>query len=303
MRKLLAVSIFLLLTTFFSNSFIMAQDSSDSNEISINQLYRDMTRITFPAAEEFEKGKEFEKMDVAMDYTVEILKRNPASLEAYCALSHIRAGIKYNQAAINKYKLLKEKYLNFLNDPDTDPAEKLVFMAILYNDDPGVASDNLLEKNHQISVEGLKKMKDECKNKNYAALATLVLFSERNKNLHCFEFIEKFPTHVAVPIVKLSIATGYIFIEKDYDKCIAEVNKLQDQYKNYDVPDGWKFSVPCYEILALAYIAKKDHDNTLKYYNLIIEKAPNYPNLSMIKFQLDGGKESLLKEIREKNKQ
>jgi len=297
--------IFILTLLFFSSFslYAIAQDNPSSNECSINQLYRDVTRITFPTRAEFDKGKQYENLHIAMDYTVEILKRNPASLEAYCALAHIRYGLEYNQKATEKYKIWKKKYLNALADPDTDSAEKLVFMAVLYNEDPDVYNDKPLEKNHKICVDGLKKMKDECKNRDYAALATLILFSERNKNLHCFEFLEKFPSHVAVPIVKLSIATGHIFIDKDYDKCIAETNNLYNRYKNNEMPDGWKFSINCYEILAWAYIAKKDMKNATKYYNLIKESVPDFPNLRGIKYHLDGGNETFLKRMNQKNQE
>lgn len=283
--KLLIFTLFIIFNVFLL-SFAHA---NEIDEIIVNKMYNNIRQFLIPSDNDYENGTTFTKVDLAMDYAVEILKKFPCSCEAYSTLAHFRNGVSYSYGnALNKYLAMKKKYINSLDDLETDIAEKLLFMAILQRSNPGTSSlsSETLKKEHDIAVTGLIKMKDECQNKDYAALATKILFYEKGLDYE-YEFLKKFPNHPAIPFVKLAIATSSICVEKDYDKGIDEINKLLEKYSNFMTPDGWKFEIACYEILVLAYAWKKEPENAKKYFDIINQTVPDYPNLSSIANQIE----------------
>ncbi len=296
---------FITLFIIFNVFLITFAQANESNEIIANKMYNNIRQFLIPSDNDYENGTTFTKVDLAMDYAVEILKKFPYSCEAYSTLAHFRTGVSYsNGNALNKYIDMKKKYINSLDDLETDIAEKLLFMAILQRSNPGTSnlSGEILKKEHDIAVKGLIKIKDECENKNYAALATKILFYEKGIDYE-YEFLNKFPNHPAIPFVKLGIATNSICVEKDYDKGIDEIKKLLEKYSDFETPDGWKFDIACYEILALAYAWKKEPENAKKYYDIIKQTVPNYPNLSSIANQIEGvSGRNAIEQIIKKNK-
>ncbi len=300
MKKLLFIMSFM---TF--NIFLLTfAQANESNEVIANKMYNNIRQFLIPSDKDYENGTIFTKVDIAMDYAVEILKKIPYSCEAHNTLAFFRTGVSYsNGNALNKYLDMKKKYINSLDDLETDIAEKLLFMAILQSSNPGTSSlsGESLKKEHDIAVKGLIKIKDECENKDYAALATKILFYEKGLDYE-YEFLNKFPDHPAIPFVKLGIAANFICVEKDYDKGIDEINKLLEKYGNFVTPDGWKFEIACYEVLTLAYAWKKEPENAKKYYDIIKQTVPDYPNLSSIANQIEGvsGKKAIEQLIKNK---
>ena len=131
-------------------------------------------------------------------------------------------------------------------------------------------------------------MKDNCKNQDYAALATIGLFNIRNYDERLKYrkfFLEKFPQHKYVPIVELSII-NQLYCENEPQKCIEELLKLSEKYKDYVTPHGWRFINDIYCEVAYRYKALNDYENAQKYSYMIEKEAPNHWNLKYLKKRL-----------------
>ncbi len=266
----------------FSQNFSFAADTDD---IELDYLYKRCNEIKFKLSDRDTSFESAVEIPVLMDYTVEIIKRNPVL--AYDAVMSFSIRPHAIKEAYEKYQKLKEKYLNNLDDPDTDAAEKLFFMLItlLYPGEFEYDNSQSVNPKCELCIEGLKKMKDNVTNKDYAALATLVLANERGYENTLNEFLEKYPDHPAVPQVKLNIASGYGLTE-EYDKCIVKTEELLKQYGNINEPCGWTFDVTCYEVLCFCYIEKGDKTTAKKYFDLIKQKAPLDPQINYLKREL-----------------
>jgi tetratricopeptide (TPR) repeat protein len=257
-----------------------------------NELYKKISSIMVRGIKyEIKDGK----LDIAMDYALEILKKYPESLEAYYILKKSfmfnimflrfpKAYEKYEKW----YKLILDNpdNLNVLNDPDVYMAEKLMVTMLYYVILTGSGSisdiDFFSTKHEKFLIAALKNMRENCKNESYSALATIMLFrqSRNYKNL----FVNNYPRHSVVPILKLETAVEFAD-NKNYKKAIKEIEKLINTYKDVVLPDGWKFEIECYERLVWAYRCIDDYRNVKKYYMLIMEKAPDYPYIGYINIE------------------
>lgn len=278
-KFILIITLWLILLNF---SIVLAQVEV-KNEA--NELYKKISSIMVRGIQyEIKDGK----LDVAMDYAIEILKKYPESIEAYYILENsFLFNITFSRypKAYEKfekwYKLILDNpdNLNVLNDPNIYMAEKLMvtifYYRILYG--PDSINDDFFRKKHEKSlILTLENMRKYCKDKSYRALATIMLFSQ-NKN-YKKGFIKNFPQHAVVPILKLELAAEYVDNRK-YKKAVKEIQKLLDTYKDVVLLDGWKFEIECYYELTWLYHYSSDYKNIKKYYMLIKEKAPTYRNL------------------------
>lgn len=283
MKKAKFISCISIMYFFISINLCFAQ----TGEAAVSAIYQDFFAIRCKITSQ--SGEEYHKDIVKLiDLAIQIIKTSPSSYEACCVIESFPSSLEIlNDLPVTRYKALKSQCYAGLDDIDTDTAEKLFFMRLtrLYvtSFEPGEIHQGEYKK----CLTGLKKMKNECKDKNYRALATIALFSEKTDEDYRLDFLNKYPEHPAIPDAKLSIASDYYY-EKQYQKCIEETNKILEQYKNVQMPEGWNFEVHCYESLAMCYIKLNDVTNAHKFLALIEEKAPLDPQIEIIKKEIQG---------------
>jgi len=244
---------------------------------SINQLYMNFYNIVTDTNE----TKMYEEGNIAVNYAVEILKKAPNSLEAYYTVDFLRNAYK-DKKVINQWNKLKEKHMPNIDDPNFEPAEKLIFVNMLMASFMANSIDDFKE-NIRLTDKILDSMKENCQDKNYAALAMITsLKMKKIKRWDYMElFTEKFPEHSIIPLMKMNyIYAKYVEDENDNQKCIEELFKLVEKYKNTISPNGWRIAMSFYNQVAFCYINLNDIENARKYYNLIKSEAPDYSNLS-----------------------
>lgn len=215
-----------------------------------------------------------EKLDIAMDYAVEILKTKPDSLEAYYVLD-ADYEIESNEVAFKKYLKLRKKLFNNLTNPNTNTAEKLFFLNIaLYKDSKYTGYSDLSLKNNEKFIHCILKIRMKCKDPNYRALAALIPVYDL---LEYEYFIDHFPNHAAIPFIKLIMYEALI-IGDNFDEAIKKILKSLEQYKNIKYLNGKDYYIQCYYLLARAYFGKKEFEKSFNYMMTIKEKAPQYFN-------------------------
>lgn len=276
MLKKFLISI-ILINIFWNYNYIQAKNKIDNE---IVQLYNEYYKIYSDSAK-LDYRFDYDKQIINLiDYTLLILKKPEY---AYNVLMSFPKDLYGTPQIIEKYKVLKQKYLSELNDPEIDSAEKLLFirLTLLYpvefEGDPLI---NYNEKCH-LCIEGLKTMKDKCTNKNYAALATALLFENKETD-YCQEFLKVFPEHQAIPEVKL-YQISREFDKKNFQLCINQTLDLIKEYGNNVGPDGHTFEISCYEFLISCYLKMNNKAEAYKYYKLIKETAPNNPQIVYLK--------------------
>lgn len=278
-KKKIIISTTVLIIFLCLQNFLYAAETDD---VELKNLYQKYTEIRFKLKNIDTSFESASEIPLLMDYTVEIIKRNP-KIAYYVSMTFSIRPHAINEV-YDKYQKLKEKYLYKLDDPDTEPAEKFFFMLITLLYPCEFEYDNSISVNPKcnLCIEGLKKMKEYSANKDYAALATILLSNEKGYESCVDEFFKKFPDHPAVPTLKLNIISDYIS-SKEYDKCIEKTEELLKQHGNEKYPYGWTFAVSCYEVLCLCYIKKGDITTAKKYFDLIKQNAPLDPQLHQLK--------------------
>lgn len=255
--------------------------NTDNN--SVKALYKQMCWLLKENTDEIflaEYGSD------AFSYGIEILSTAPDSIEAYHSMFVINnSAFKSYQYKVEEiFMPLNNKHYPYIDDPNFEEGEKLIYLILYFH---GVGTKSIIEQKERKkkTYEVLKNMKENCKNKNYAALATAMLFLSRkveDKLFYINYFIENFPNHPAIPDAKLNkILNVYDFDKISSDvaqinECISETNKLIDKYGNINLPEGWNFSIECYGLLIYCYKFINDNNNAKKYYELIEKEAPNY---------------------------
>lgn len=259
---------------------------SQTIETDINKTYKEFQSLAYKIKDSKEGYKYNNQSHKFIEYAVDIVKKSPASSEAFYTLITFPKSLKFvTDESENIYQQFKEKYLNNLNDPDTDSAEKIVFMkfTLLYplNLDRLINTDEIKNKMN-LCYEGLKKMAVDCKNSDYRALATMVLASSNPEYRQ--KFIENFPNHPCVSEIKLNLIIHENYTHNtNYEKTIEEANKLLTEYKDITLPDGWKFEISCYELIAVCYIKLDNIENARKYIAIIEKDAPSNSQLYMLR--------------------
>lgn len=273
--KIIIITALFITLHFFSVAY--AQKTLETtDEVNVNQLFMDLQNIINSPSEEYTT----QNMHNAMDYSVEILKIAPSSLAAYCALSQydFTLKFKFSDKAKEKYKQLKEKYLADLENYNDNTAERLFFMTLLYKFDP--ENDDKYPVNRERCVNVLKKMKNECLNKDYAALALAILLNRRYDKYN-EEFIQKYPSHPAIPLIELGNA-----MSENYQETAEKTLKLAEKYKDIVMADGKPFKIDCYSVLASCYYELGDEETAQKYYQKIEKECPDYIYLHELKEKL-----------------
>lgn len=254
-----------------------------NNEESITSVYKKMCWLLKENTDEIflsEHGID------AFNYGIEILKKAPKSQESYYAMLII------NSYAFKSYlykieeilNALNEKHYQHIDDPNFEENEKLIYLIIYFH---GIGTKSLSEQSERKikAFEVFKNMQLNCTNRDYAALATTMLFLSNNTNdrLNFIDyFIKNFNDHPAIPAVELyKIMTIYDFkkISSDSTKineCITETKKLIEKYGSVNLPHGWTFSIDCYCLLINCYKFINDNENAEKYYNIIEKEAPKF---------------------------
>lgn len=269
--------IFIMIISLFCQSKAFAKNKTDADIINqYNKFYK-------ICCDKFELGYSFDydnQILTLIDISLNILKKPEYAFEAIMSFPR---DLYFTPKLIKKYKYFKEKYLKTLDDPNTDSAEKLLFMALTLMFPIESEGDPLADfsEKRALCVEGLKTMKNKCDNKDFAALATALLFEEGNHDYYQ-EFIDNFPNHPSIPDIKLCKISP-TFFKCDYQTCINETIKIIDEYGTQVGPNGWTFDINCYEFLISCYLKLDNHAKAYKYYKLIREKAPNNPIIPSMK--------------------
>lgn len=257
-EKIILILFFILILTGHAN----AQETS---EVSTSALIKDVFSIT--------AGADSEKMDVAVDYSIEILKRNPWSIEAHNTITMLRL-FNITKKVEKKYYQLKEKYFSTIDDLSTDTAEKLMLLS-LWGSAIDVSSPEEAKNNLNRIIEILKKNKEIISDKKCSSLIIIMLLYDRENMLsYLNEFLEKYPDHPAIPIVELNKLT--ILNRKNPKKCIEEIENWQKKYANIISPLGWKLNVSGYTALLDCYFELNDMENLKKYVEILNDISPNF---------------------------
>lgn len=269
-----------MLLMLIPNSFIYAQSTE---EIEINNIYKNLYSIIYKKIDiSNAPDVDSTQIEIALDYIIEIYKKKPDSMEAYFStffIQHVlKSGIK------NKYDKMKDKHLANLNDPDFETGEKLVFLWLLKSAWVADSMEDATNK-MQLSNEAFINVKENCKNKNYAALAAAALSLDPIKQVEFKKFIiNNVPEHKAVPYILGEIA--YFENKPDYVKCIEELQKLNNKFGSMETSNGWKLSLDYYTLIANSYMEMNDQKNAKLYMEIIEKEAPNHWAINFLKSAL-----------------
>ena len=227
------------------------------------------------------------KSDIIIDNMEFLLKKWPSTIETFCIFFNFTDnGFHQNDKLIQKYNDYINKHYNNLMDINNYTAEKLILTHLIIMTNIEGKTTKELEINgnkRNKSFEFLVKVKNECNNTNYSAIANLILL-KNDRDKYRSEFIKKFSDHKMIPLLELDI------LEEKFDKnpkIIDEYSKLIDKYKNVFLPDGWSFSAECYASLVNYYrfcLWNGTHDDRInsakianKYLELLKQEYPYYP--------------------------
>jgi len=248
-------------------------NAQTTNDISINKLFIDFDSIIF--------NKQTESYDKCIDNALIILKTAPKSLESYYVMSMLDNIIQTDKT-IEKIEKIKEKYYSDISNIETDTVEKLILLVFLAN---GIGAQSYDEKinNQKITIEWLNKVKVTCSNKDFAALATVLLFFDKENGYNnTIYFKENFPKHPFIPLVCLDIIAEHS-IKGEYDQAIKEIEELTEKYKDIITPYRCKLKFEYYALISINYMLLGDINNAKKYVELIEKEEPNFHSLKSLK--------------------
>ena len=259
-----------MLFILYSNLWAATQEY----EVTISQLYKEIEQNINPPVEN--EDITHQNSHIILNNAIELLKIAPNSSEAFCTLSYLDINYKFNDNALNIFKTLRSKHFASLNIVDKDEAEKLIFIRICLLFMPDVINafpNENLKTTKKICFESLEKFKNECTNKDYSALATIILFLYDRKNEKGYGdfFKNNFPNHKALIFIELS-KTTQLLINNDTHNCLEETFKLIQKHGTEITPDGYTFDVTCYSLIISCYIKLNDYNNAKKYLDFYEEK-------------------------------
>ena len=289
MKKL----IYLIVLFYTLNCFAIAYAKSNNYEVELAPLFREYCKII----KDEKTTNEFEKNSntyIAIDLLNDVLHNYPGTLTLYKMIDYI-GHVKFwenDKKLKEKYLLIKEKYINTLNDPNNDISDKMLFI-ILANHVDYIYTNNEEESKKilKLCVECLKKIKDECSNIDYQAIALYCLLS--TSTTYNNEILDKFSDHPIRLIAEKNAITYKYYYESNYDRhlLIEELKKFGEEHKAVIIPGGWKYEIENYDNIFWNYgIYLKEYENAKKYLNLIEEKAPDYYRLTELKKLLENSK-------------
>lgn len=266
--KILFIAL-LILSIFSQNSY-----SQETDTISIDKLFK----------ENFTIGQDgiLDKFSVFLKNTIDIYKIKPESIEIAYISFLLKDVVDYEKSfdiLMPNFLELYNKYYQSKNNYDIDTSQKLILSYMLLR---GFNSNNSTDESIMLaaSKEGenfLKAIKEQCTNKSYSAIATLMLSYIFIKSEFETEFITKFPNHPAIPFVEaLAISRKY---SNNNHKLIDELLQLKDKHPNVLSPFGYKLYIQYYGLIVNAYFELGELDKAKEYLNIIKSEAPDYWNL------------------------
>lgn len=301
--KLIVFSRMVIIFILISNTLLYMPIFAQDNDI--KKKYKMLEFYCYKLYNEDTAYKFNDKYDDIMNYSVEIMKKAPESSQA--AATTLTYLLPLSQINYDAQKIYENYYNKFMNnfentDINLETAEKLFFLMthlghIAFSNKE---TEEIGEKKWKICKNVLKKIKNECKNNSYRALATLILASVENKVDYLFEFIEKYPNHPIISTVKLSIITAKYDFRTEKRKYIDEIIKLMSEYKDVIDASGYTFEINCYEALAGAYLNINDKITAQKYIDIIKTKTPDNPILGIYKSMMNYKTWDEVKEIMKK---
>ena len=251
--------------------------NAQTHEISINELYRDFKKIIDSK----------ENQDIAIDRAIEILTKSPESIEAYRTLTVIR-DIEVTDKLRQKYNSLMNQYFSSLNEINSNTAEKIILIRLILMNFYNFKSHEDSKDKDKICDETLIKIKNECNNKNYSALALKILFLSSFKGDECRkEFLKDYPNHPAIPYIELELSVGNCWVNNEPEKGLDEAQKFLKKYPNIITPEGSRLELDVYSYIVSFYVKLKDSENALKYYNLIKTECPTHPDLPDLEVEIN----------------
>lgn len=278
-------TIYILIIIIILSIFVSALPlyASDSNEVPLAILFRNYQELTKEIIPNMAVEDVPENGHIAIDYSVEILKKFPNSLEAFYTIvffSNISLG---ENNVKEKYKILKDIHLSNLSDLEFKPYEKLIFLLLLLRNAERAGIDEA-KTNYDLAWSTLINMKGS-KNTNYAALANIIMILEQGRLEDINYFMESFSSHVAIPLVDLEKNADY-FVNGEYQKYVTEVKTMSEKYKNINTPWGWKIIIDYYSGLIFGYCELNDYENAKNYLSTIEKEAPDYWKLDILRLKL-----------------
>ncbi len=274
----------LLLVIIFGTSNASYAESSNEYEILLKDKYIKYYNIINDSeyTSQFDRHK---NIHIAVEMLEEVLKQYPRTRTAGMMLDMISGNIAWGNDPImrEKYFKMKEQYLSNLNNPNTQTAEKLIFMVIAahidYEFNP---NENAYIEISDACNKGLRTMKDNCSNENYAALA-LIEVSKIDRFKYLEEFKGKYPNHPLIPVVESLLINRKFYENNDYYENIQAVEKEHEKYKEIILPGGVSEEIGMYHYYVSIYYLMGEKEKMLKYYHLIKEKVPDYYMMSELK--------------------
>jgi len=283
MKKIFLSFAFLILFNF-STSYAQTTD-----ELNINDLLKKNYKIA--------SENDVQNMLSIIDYSIEILKKEPNSIASYYTVGCVASVCFYrnNNEIKPKFNELYDKYFLSLNDITSDTVEKIILSEILFlGYSVNEMTDEEIENSHQIGKKALQNFKDNCIDKDYAALATMFLLTGLPHNEIaelCKNFIETYPMHKAIPLIEAKMIMEIYFFPtetRDYVKFIEENKKLIEKYKVIDSPFGnYKLVVDNYAFIVRAYLRLGNINEAKNYLELVKKEAPNYYELKEIESEVE----------------
>jgi hypothetical protein len=219
----------LILTTLL---FAPSAQANNSNEYEI--LLKDKF-LKFYEIIERKYVSDFERhndIHVAIELIEEVIKHYPQTRTAEDMLDMMSRSINWGNDKLmqDKYYEMRDKYLNTLNDPNTESAEKLIFMVIAPFLEYEFTVNEKALKNISIACSnGLHIMKDGCTNKNYAALA-LIEISKADRAKYLNEFKEKYPDHPLISVTEALINIDSFHKSNDFNEFRACLKIIKSIY-------------------------------------------------------------------------
>lgn len=247
-----------------------------------------------------ENKDEFKKncnTHLAIDMLSDVIHKAPGTLTTFEMISLLKV-VKFwenDKILKEKYLKMKEKYLNNLNSTEDDTADKLLLIILIRSADYAYTlNEREEEENYKKCVEGLIKMKVECTNRDYRALALYCLLSvSRTYN---DEILANFSDHPLIFIGEQN-AISYKYLNDKYESIgdhLTKLDELKTLYKKYEnlvIPGGYEMEVKLYSVFATTYAYNfKDYETAQKYLKQIEEKAPDYYKLQSIKNIVESAK-------------
>ncbi|HBG48985.1 MAG TPA: hypothetical protein DDW90_05690 [Cyanobacteria bacterium UBA9971] len=251
--------------------------NAQTNETSVNKLYNEFIKII----------NSKKNQDIAIDQAIEILNKEPEAIEAYRVLTIIR-DVEVTNELRQKYNSLFSKYFSELNDINSKTAEKLILIRLILMCFYNFKSYEEVREKDKICDEILIKMKNECNNKSFSALALQILFLNQQKGEdYMREFINDYPNHPALPYVELELYIVNCWINNEPTKGLEEAQKILKKYSTVITPDGPRFALSVYGFMSTFYARLKDYNNAIKYFNLIKDECPTHPDLPEIEKEIN----------------